>query len=315
VRRTHALRALAGAPGLVAAPAMVRAQGSLTTIRYLSSPSDDQLPVLYAQKTGLFQEAGLNLVAERASSGAAAAQAVAGGAIDIGKGSLASLIAAHVRGIPFELIAPAAIHREDSSVNSAVVVGVSSPLHGPLDLQGKVVSSTAVGDIGYLGMRAMIDGLGGDSATVRWVELPTSAVAAALEQGRIDAGITVEPYMSKALAGGKVRILVDPLNGYRRPILEGAYFAMHDYIAAHRDVVARFAHVLGQAAAYTNAHLAETLPLFIAYSGMDAETATKMRHALIATTFDASDIQPVVDMAAKYKVIPHGLDAHEMIAR
>lgn len=315
MRRTHALRALALAPSILSAPSVVLSQGSPATIRYFSSASDDQLPVLYAQKAGLFQEAGLNLVAERAPSGAAVAQAVVGGAVDIGKGSLSSLIAAHVRGIPFELIAPAAIHREESSINSAIVVAVNSPLHAPLDLQGKVVASTAIGDIGYLGTRAMIDGLGGDSSTMRWVELPTSAVAAAIEQGRIDAGITVEPYMSKDLATGKLRILVDPLNGYRRPILEGAYFAMHDYIAAHRDTVARFVRVLQQAATYTNAHTAETLPLFIAYSGMDAETATKMRHAVIATTFDASDIQPVVDMAAKYKVIPHGFDAREMIAR
>jgi len=315
VRRSDALRALALAPALGSAwIAPARAQ-TLATIRYLSSPSDDQLPVLYAQKNNLFQAAGIELVAQRAQSGAAVAQAVVGGAIDIGKGSLMSLIAAHARGIPFELIAPAAIHREGSSTNSAVIVAVDSPIRSVADLPGKVVSSTAVGDIGYLGVRALVDAAGGDSSAVRWVELPTSAVAAAIEAGRVEAGITVEPYMSKLLAGGKVRVLVDPLNGYRRQILEGAYFAMHDYIGAHRDAVARFARVLQQAATYTNAHLAETLPLFIAYSGMDPETVMKMHHAEIATTFDAADIQPIVDTAAKYKTIPQRFDARELIAR
>jgi hypothetical protein len=54
-------------------------------------------------------------------------------------------------------------------------------------------------------------------------------------------------------ATGKVRVLVDMLNGCKRPILEGAYFAMH------ADAVARFARVLQQAAVYTNAHTAGTI--------------------------------------------------------
>jgi hypothetical protein len=60
-------------------------------------------------------------------------------------------------------------------------------------------------------------------------------------------------------ATGKVRVLVDMLNGCKRPILEGAYFAMHDYVVAHADAVARFARVLQQAAVYTNAHTAGTI--------------------------------------------------------
>jgi len=126
--------------------------------------------------------------------------------------------------------------------------------------------------------------------------------------------VTVEPYMTKDLSAGKVRVLVDMLNGYKRPILEGAYFAMHDYVVAHPDAVARFARVLQQAAVYTNAHTAETIPLLVAYTGMDPDTATRMHHAVIATSFDAADIQPIIDLAVKYKVIPKRFEAREMMA-
>ena len=43
------------------------------------------------------------------------------------------------------------------------------------DLEGKIVGCTAIGDIGYLGLRTMIDAQGGDSSKVKWVEIPTSA--------------------------------------------------------------------------------------------------------------------------------------------
>ena len=286
---------------------------NLTTIRVISSASDDLRPLLYAQKAGLFRQAGLNVVLERSSSGAVVAQSVIGGAMDVGKASLSPLIAAYVRGVPIALVAPSAIHRPAFS-NSGVIVATGSPIRTPSDLQGKVVSCTAIGDIGYLGLRAMIDAQGGDSSTVRWVEIPTSAVALAIEQGRVDAGVTTEPYMSKDLGGGKVRMLVDMLNGYPRPILESAFFATKDYVEKNRDAVARFAKALQQAAIYSDAHEAETVPLFAAFGGLDEETAARMHRTYTPPTFNASQIQPVIDLAAKYKIIPRRFDAREMIA-
>ena len=213
----------------------------------------------------------------------------------------------------FVLIAPRR-SIDPASSNAGVIVAVNSPARTALDLQGKVVACTAIGDIGYLGLRALIDGGGGDSSTVRWVEIPTSALAIALDQGRVDAGITTEPYMTKDLKTGKVRLLVDMLNGYPRPILESAYFATREYATKNRDVVTRFAKVLQQAAIYSNAHEMETVPLFATFSGMDPELAAQMHHTYTAQSFDPRQIQPVIDLAAKYKIIPHGFDARNMIA-
>jgi NitT/TauT family transport system substrate-binding protein len=286
---------------------------ALTTIHFTSSSSDDLRPLLYAQSAGLFQKAGLNVVIDKASSGGVVAQSVIGGAMDIGKASLSSLVAAHARGVPFVLIAPSAIHRKDDA-NSGVMVAANSPIKSVLDLQGKVVGCTAIGDIGYLGLRAMIDAQGGDSATVKWVEIPTSALSATVEQNRVDAGLTTEPYMTKDLATGKFRILVDMLNGYPHPILESAYFAKRDYVEANRGTVARFAKVLQQAAAYADNHVPETLPLLISFTGLDTDVAEKMHKTYTPLSFEPQQIQPVIDLAAKYQIIPKGFAAADMLA-
>jgi NitT/TauT family transport system substrate-binding protein len=309
------LRAAAAAVALVfASSGASSAQPSnLTTIRFTSASSDDLRPVLYAESAGLFREAGLNVVIERASAGGVVAQSVVGGAVDVGKASLSSLVAAYARGLPFVLIAPSAIHRKEAA-NSGVMVQLKSPVHTVLDLQGKIVGCTAIGDIGYLGLRALIDAQGGDSSLVRWVEIPTSSLSATVEQGHVDAGLTTEPYMTKDLASGKSRILVDMLNGYPRPILESAFFARRDFVEKNRDAVARFAKVLQQAAIYSDAHVAETLPLLVKFTGMDPEVAEKMHHTYTALGFDPQQIQPVIDLAAKYKIIPHGFAASEMLS-
>jgi NitT/TauT family transport system substrate-binding protein len=312
----RALRAAATVVVLLAASTGVPSaqQPALTTIRFTSSPSDDLRPLLYAQSAGLFQKAGLNVVIDKASSGGVVAQSVIGGAEDIGKASLLSLIAAYARGVPFAMIAPSAIHRRDDA-NSGILIAANSPIKSVLDLQGKVVGCTAIGDIGYLGTRGMIDAQGGDSSTVKWVEIPTTVLGAAIEQGRVDAGMTTEPYMSKDLASGRFRILADMLNGYSRPmILESAFFATRDYVAKNRDAVARFAKVMQQASAYANTHVSQTLPLMVSFSGMDPDAAAKMHKTFTALTFDSDQIQPVIDAAAKYKIIPKGFSARDMLA-
>jgi NitT/TauT family transport system substrate-binding protein len=293
------------------APAQTPA--ALTTIRLISSPSDDLRPILYAQQAGLFARAGLTVTIERSRSGALAAQAILAGSMDIGKSSLSSLIAAYSRGIPFVLIAPSAIHRA-ADPNAGVLVAAASPIRSPLELQGKIVACTAIGDIGYLGLRAMIDARGGDSSTVKWVEIPTSTVAAAIEQGRVDAGLTTEPFMTKDLKGGKVRYLVDMLSGYPHPILESAFYTTRDYVAKNRETVARFTRVVLQAAAYSNTHEAETVALYATFAGLTPDTAAQMHRTFTATTFDAQQVQPVIDFAAKYGIIPKTIDARDMIS-
>ncbi|MGA2393694.1 MAG: ABC transporter substrate-binding protein [Candidatus Lustribacter sp.] len=297
---------------LLAVSSASMAQSNLTTIRFVAAPSDDLVPFWYAQSTGMFKAAGLNVEASSVSTGAVVTQAVIGGAADIGRTSPQVLIAAHIRGIPLVVVAPGAIHRQNAQGNAAIVVAANSPLKSVLDLQGKTVSCTAIGDVGYLGLRALIDAQGGDSSTVKWIEIPIPAAAAALDAGRIDAGLSTEPFMTRDVAGGKVRVLVDMLNGYPGTILQGVYFSTRAFADANADAVGRFARVLREASVYTNAHVAETLPLVVANTGLDADVASKMHRTTMALSLDPAEFQPLIDVAAKYKQIPQRFDARDM---
>jgi ABC-type nitrate/sulfonate/bicarbonate transport system substrate-binding protein len=119
--------------------------------------------------------------------------------------------------------------------------------------------------------------------------------------------------MSGDLATGKFRILADMLNGYPGRILESAYFARKDWVDANRDAVARFAKVLAQASGYANTHVNETVPLLVSFTGMDPNTAAKMHKTFTALTFDPAQIQPVIDVAAKYQFIPKTFPAKDML--
>jgi len=315
VRRPLTRAALIGGALLAASAAAVKAQDKLTTVRYIAAIADDMRPFLYAQSAGLFRQAGLDVVFSRAGSGAIVAESIVGGAMDIGKSSIISVISAYSQGLPFALIAPGQLYRPADPIIAAIMVAANSPIRTPLDLAGKTVSISAVGDISYLGLRAIVDARGGDSSTVRWIELPSATVSAAIQQGRVDAGLMAEPVMMEEVRAGKLRLLVDMLASYGGPIQVAVYAATRDYAAKNPDTVDRFAKVMERAAAYSNAHVAETTALLLPYTGVDPQVAAEMHHSYNATSFDPAAIQRVIDLAAKYKVIPQRFEAREMLAK
>jgi len=155
-----------GALLAAATPAALAQNATLTPVRFIASVADAVRPFLYALNAGLFRQAGLDVDWQQATTGAVVAQSIVGGAKDIGMASITSIIAAYARNLPFAILAPSIIYRKDVAT-AGIVVAANSPLRTPLDLQGKVVSCSAIGDIAYLGLRAIIDARGGNSSSCR----------------------------------------------------------------------------------------------------------------------------------------------------
>jgi len=70
--------------------------------------------------------------------------------------------------------------------------------------------------------------------------------------------------------------------------------------------------VLRQAAAYTNTHPNETLDILVKNTGIEADVASKMRRAQLSLQWEPALIQPLIDVAAKYKQIPQDFSAAEL---
>jgi NitT/TauT family transport system substrate-binding protein len=282
------------------------------TLHLTASPDDDVAPILYAQKAGLFARAGVSVVVDKSASGAAAAAAVLSGSYDIAKSSLVSLMEAHVKGVPFTLIAPAGVY-DDATPFAQLLVPRDSPIHSAKDLDGKLLSVPALHDIGQVSDSAWADAHGGDSRTLKFVEFPMSGAAAALDQKRIDATTIVGPAMDAAMATGKFRSLGPSFGAIAPHFLFSGWFTTKAWAAQHADIVKRFARVWADAATYANAHHAETEPLIADFTLISLDDVHKMTRGVFGTTLKASDIQPVIDIAAKYQMIEHPFSAQELI--
>lgn len=304
---------LAPALAFLALAAPARTQ-TLATLRLASQPADDVTPVLYAQHAGLFAKAGLNVEITRMTSGAAVTAAVVGGSVDIGKSSLMPLINAHIRGVQLKLIAPGELWLTAEPISGLVVLKSANITSGR-DLNGKTVSTAALRDLLELGTRAWVDQHGGDATTLHFIELPSSAVPAALTDGRIDAANLSNPNLAQVVASGKVRIIGRPDDAIAKRFLITGWFTTADFADQHRDAVERFARVVREAAAYTNAHHAETVPVIAPFWGIDPAILASMERATAGSLLNPREIQPMIDAAVKYKIIDSGFDARELISQ
>jgi NitT/TauT family transport system substrate-binding protein len=287
---------------------------ALAVIRVASAPSDDMSPVLYADRAGWFRSAGISVEVQRASSGAAVAAAVAAGAVDLGKSSIVALISAHARGFPFTLVAPSAIYLA-SAPGSAIIVLKDAPYHSARDLDRKTISVAGLQDLNWLGTQAWIDKGGGDVKSIHFLELPITSVASALDGGRIDAGTLQNPVLAQDLATGKYRALGYIVDAIGSRVLQSAWFTTDSYAAKNPELVKRFVSVLRRASDYTNRHPDDTIDLLASFTGMDAATIKKMPRSYAGTTIEAREVQPLIDAAAKYKLIEKPFPAQELISQ
>jgi NitT/TauT family transport system substrate-binding protein len=285
----------------------------LVTIKTASSPLDVVTPMLWGIKSGMFRRAGLDVSLEAMQSGAAAAAAVAGGTLQVALSSVPSLIAAHVRSIPFTLIAPGGLYQSEAPFTLMLARKVSTIRSGR-DMTGKTVGVLALNDVFTLGNKAWIDETGGDYRSAKFVEMPTSALLPALLDGRVDVVSLAVPALSEALATGKVRVVAKPYDGMGKRLETTAWFTTEEYVARNRDAVDRLVRVLHEAALYANAHQRDTADVLAAFTGIDAKLIARTQRMVHAEYLDARMIQPLIDASVKYRLIERGFNAQEFIS-
>jgi NitT/TauT family transport system substrate-binding protein len=309
LRLVAAIAALAVLP-LAAPPAGAQTQ-PLLTVRVGGVQTDDMTPVVYAVNAGLYKKAGLDVQVIQTSSGTAATTAAVTGAYEMGKGSAVASMVAHLKNLPLVLVANGAIWNPAIPFNELLVAADSTMKSGP-DFNGKTIGVPALNDLNTLVVSAWVDKTGGDSKTLKFVEIPNTLAASALIAHRIDASAIQDPELAAAKSAGGVKAITEPYSAISTHFVFGVYFANKDWASAHPQAVRDFARITYQAAAYTNTHHAETAALMSQLTKVPLEVFQKMARVEGATSSDPALLQPFIDAAAKYKLISNSFPAKEM---
>jgi NitT/TauT family transport system substrate-binding protein len=285
---------------------------SLIALKVGTLPTDGCSVIFYANELGYFQKNGLDVDIETMSSGPAIAAAVAGGALDVGVANVATVAQARLHGLPLRYIAPSSM-AEPSTMTDIVLVAADSTIRTGADLNNKTIAINGLKDLQQITAMAWVDKHGGDSKTLHFLELPIPLMAAAVEAHRADAALDVEPFVSGARAQGQGKVIGDVLDGVAPRFMVVGWFALDPWITAHADAAARFATALRQAAAWANAHHAESAAILVRNTKIPASAIDTMARAQFGLSLDPAMIRPIVDAAVKYGVLDRPVDVNDLI--
>lgn len=278
-------------------PTAVRSQG-MPAVRIAVLPIDAAAEPYYAKAMGFFAHNGLDATIQVVRE-STMAPAITPGDFDFGYATIDTLANIHTKGAPLVVIAAAAEY--DTAINShasALIVPASSTVRSARDLNGKTIATNALHSLSDNGPKAWIDQNGGDSATVKFVELPFPAMPAAIAAGRVDAAQIAEPFVAVAKEAG--RVLTYGYDAIGKRFLISGWVATPQFIKANPDVVRRFVATIHQTGEWANVNQAQSAKLLINFAKLDPAILPRLTRARYAERLTAAALQPLVNIAAKY---------------
>ncbi len=305
-RRRFALGAAAGA----ALAALPRAARAADAVHVATPPLDAGAECYYALDMGFFRDAGIDAQVEGISNGAVIASAVSSGAADVGFANLLSIATAYKRNLPLTVIAPGSLYVA-SDPTSVLMVPKTSTLKTAADFSGKTLAASGLGTITEYAPRLWLDKNGGDSTSVKFIEMAMPQILPALAAGRIDGAIVAEPFIAPAKAGA--RVFADAYDALGKRYLIGVYFTTIAWAKAHPDLVARIQATLAKTADWANKNTTQSGEILVKYSKLDPALLRTMLRVQYAPRFNPAEMQPVIDLAAHFNAIPATFPAEELI--
>ncbi|HLH62987.1 MAG TPA: ABC transporter substrate-binding protein [Ktedonobacteraceae bacterium] len=221
------------------------------------------LPNMLTQQLGYFKQEGLDVTLIDEASGQSSENEVLAGQVDAGSGSYNHTIELQAAGKQMESVVLLNVAPGEAEVISAKE---ANQIHSVKDLKGKNLGVTELGSGTQTLTTALLHNAGISASQVHFVPVGAGdTFIAALQQGKIDAGMTTEPTISRILASGLGKVLVD----LRSPqtteaALGGAYpficlFMENSYVNSHKDVVQKLVDAYVKTLKWIQTHTAEQI--------------------------------------------------------
>src|SRR5437762_9169490 len=221
------------------------------------------LPNKLTQQLGYFKQEGLDVTLIDEASGQSSENEVLAGQVDAGSGSYNHTIELQAAGKQMEAVVLLNVAPGEAEIVSAKEAG---QIQSVKDLKGKNLGVTELGSGTQTLTIALLHNAGIAQDQVHFVPVGAGdTFIAAMQQGRIDAGMTTEPTISRLLSSGLGKVLVD----LRTPestqaALGGSYpficvFMKNDYVNSHKDVVQKLVNAYVKTLKWIQTHTADQI--------------------------------------------------------
>jgi NitT/TauT family transport system substrate-binding protein len=286
-----------------------RAAAQSTRLRICGFPVDSYAAPYYALDQGFLARNGIDLEIVTLASAGGVAEAILANAIDIGMGDPLQVANPFVANVPLALFGGSGLYSSDAPA-SILMVDKNSAFQKPKDLEGQAIGVVALASLTALGVREWLGQNHVDLTNVKIIEIPTAAMPAALARGTLAAAVLIEPFLS--MSRDVVRPIGKPLDAIAGSFYLSSFYATTTWLGANRDVVKRFLKAMYDAQRWANTHHDESAPILAKYAKLDPSRTSAMTRIRYATSLDPVRVQPVLDVAYKWKQLARAVTAKDI---
>ena len=275
----------------------------------------DLSPFFIAQDRGFFKDAGLEIQVAAMVGGAAIGPALASGALNIGWSNVVSVCQGHLQGLDHRFIANGAVNKRGSHDVFGFQVAADSPIKSAKELEGKTCAANTLRNIIQVSGLHWIDSNGGNSAKVKWIELPFPQMEPALVNRQIDAFLAVEPFVTvPSKVNKKTKVLGYPLGGIAPRLLIASYFSSDAWIKKNAGATKAFVAAINRGIDAHNGDTEKAKVTIAKHTGLKPEFLKEMALPAFEKKILESDIQPLMDVSYRYKLIDRKFPPREVIS-
>jgi NitT/TauT family transport system substrate-binding protein len=221
------------------------------------------LPNMLTQQLGYFKDQNLNVTLVDEQSGQASEEEVIAGNVEAGSGSYNHTIEVQAAGKNIETICQFGIAPGEAEMVDAKK---ASSITSASDLKGKNLGVTSIGSGTHTITLALLGKANVDATSAHFVPVGAGdTFIAAIKQGRIDAGMTTEPTISRLVQSGDGKVLVDLRTpALTRAALGGDYpfigiWAKNDWVSSHKDISQRLVNAYVKTLKWMHSHTADEI--------------------------------------------------------
>jgi NitT/TauT family transport system substrate-binding protein len=257
-----ALAALAVLAGCGSSPAPAPGVPATVSLKIMVGGLNKQiyLPNMLAQQLGYFKDQYLDVTLVDEGSGQGSEEEVVAGNVDAGSGAYSHPMELNALGKKIETICQFGIAPGEAEVIDSRKAG---SIKSPTDLLGKNLGVTSIGSGTHTLTLAILGKAGLDPTKEHFIAVGAGdTFIAAIDQQRIDGGMTTEPTISRLTTSGKGTVLVDLRTpASTRAALGGDYpfigiFAKNDWVNGHKDVAQRLVNAYVKTLKFIHTHTA-----------------------------------------------------------
>jgi NitT/TauT family transport system substrate-binding protein len=307
--------AVAGCGGDSSSGANAGSSGGITNLKLGYVPYADDAPAFLAQEKGIFRKHGLNVEFVPAPNPVAAVAALTSDKHQLAFVTDPVLINANLQNTKLKCVAPVVGRQptDEKRDGTTLIAAKDSGIKGVKDLAGKKVAMVQLNSLNSLDIQALSVKAGIDYKSVQFIQMPFPQMPAALDQGRVQAAVIVQPFAQTAIDKGHTVI-----NHPNRELWPGGtivcFAALAEYIDENPEVIKGFNAAMRESITYTKDHESEAKAALTKHMDLTPEQAQKQ---VLQTdwnvTLNPATIDQIQGYMKQFGLIRRTIPASEMV--